>query len=311
MSPIPAEVASATGYELGEGPIWDAERERLLWVDIAEGLVLSGRLVGDRVEVDEVRRFPSTVAAAVPSADDGLLVALRGGLATVAADGTIRTGAPVLPEGVESRFNDGACDPAGRFLVGSMALDDREHDERLYRVDGAGSVAVVDDSLTLSNGLGWSPDGRTLHHVDSVPGIVWSRTYDPGTGAMGPRRQHLLVDDATPDGLCVDVDGNLWIAIHGAGEVRCFDPDGAQLATVEVGAPQPTSVAFVGPDRDRLLITSAREGLSPAELDEHPWSGHLFLADVGTRGVPTTAWAGRCADITGPDDPRQPAEPAP
>ena len=311
MSSIRAAVASTAGYELGEGPFWDAGRERLLWVDIAGGVVLSGRLVGERVEVDDEHRFPPPVAAAVPTADDGLLIALRGGLATVAADGTMRTGAPVLPAGIDSRFNDGACDPAGRFLVGSMSLDDREEEERLYRIDAAGSVEVVDDGLTLSNGLGWSPDGRTLYHVDSAPGIVWSRSYDVGTGAMGPRQQLLRIDDGTPDGMCVDTDGNLWIAVYGAGEVRCFTAGGEQVATVEVAAPHTTSVAFVGPALDRLLITSAREGLSAAELDAHPLSGHLFLADVGAHGLPAASWAGRCSDLGGEDDPRRPDNPAP
>jgi sugar lactone lactonase YvrE len=311
MRAIAATVASPSGYELGEGPFWDAERDRLLWVDIAGGMVLRGRLVGDHLEVETEFTLPPPVAAAVPTADDGLLVALRAGVATVADDGTVRTGAPVLPEGVDSRFNDGACDPAGRFLVGSMSLDDREQEERLYRIDGAASVEVVDGGLTLSNGLGWSPDGRTLYHVDSAPGIVWSRTYDVSTGAMGPRRQHLRIDDGTPDGMCVDTDGNLWIAVYGAGEVRCFDAGGEQLATVDVAAPHTTSVAFVGPALDRLLITSAREGLSAAELDEHPLSGHLFLADVGAHGVPAAAWAGRCTDIAGPYDSARPGNPAP
>jgi sugar lactone lactonase YvrE len=216
----------------------------------------------------------------------------------------------LLPEGVDSRLNDGACDPAGRFLVGSMSLDDREEDERLYRVDGTGRVEVVDDGLTLSNGLAWSPDGSTLYHVDSAPGIVWSRPYDVATGAMGPRQQHLRIDDGTPDGMCMDADGRLWIAVYGLGEVRCFDPLGEQVATVEVAAPNTTSVAFVGPALDQLLITTAREGLGAAELQEQPLSGHLFLSDVGTRGVPTTAWAGRCADI-GPGGQRQPSDPAP
>ena len=311
MRTIRADVVSAAAYELAEGPFWDAERERLLWVDIAGGTVIAGRLRADSVEVIAEHRFPSTVAAVVPTADDGLLVALRDGLASITAGGVARTGRRVLPDGDNSRFNDGACDPYGRFLVGSMSLDDREGGERLYRLDRDGTLEVVDDGLTLSNGLGWSPDGRTLYHVDSAPGIVWSRSYDVGTGAMGPRQQLLRIDDGTPDGMCVDTDGNLWIAVYGAGEVRCFTAGGEQVATVEVAAPHTTSVAFVGSALDRLLITSAREGLSAAELDAHPLSGHLFLADVGAHGSPAASWAGRCSDLGGEDDPRRPDDPAP
>ena len=298
MRNICADVASDAAYELAEGPVWDGDRERLLWVDIARGRVLCGRLHAGRVAVTAEHRFAPPVAAVVPTADGGLLVTLRRGFATITPDGTLRTGRAVLSETDDSRFNDGACDPVGRFLVGSMSLDGREGAERLYRLDATGTVEVVDDDLTLSNGLGWSPDDHTLHHIDSVPGIVWARTYDPESGAMGPRRIHLRIDDGTPDGMCVDTDGNLWVAVWGAGQVRCFDAGGEQVATVEVAAPHTSSVAFVGPALDRLLITTARTDLSAAQLDAHPLSGHLFLADVGARGVATAVWAGHCADIT-------------
>ncbi len=298
MRTVRADVASSATYELAEGPCWDADRERLLWVDITRGKVLCGRLRAGRVEVGEEYSFPGTVSAVVPTADRGLLVTLGRGFAAVDPDGAVRTGRSVLPGTDESRFNDGACDPVGRFLVGSMSLDGRERTERLYRLDGAGVVDVVDDGLTLSNGLGWSPDGHTLYHVDSVPGIVWSRTYHPVSGAMGPRRVHLRIDDDAPDGLCVDTGGNLWVAVWGAGQVRCFDAAGQQIATVAVAAPHTSSVAFVGPARDRLLITTAREDLSAAQLEAHPLSGRLFIADVGERGVPTETWAGQCADLT-------------
>jgi len=298
MRSIRADVASSAAYELGEGPVWDADLERLLWVDIARGRVLGGRLHADHVVVSEEHAFPGTVSAVVPTADRGLLVALHRGFASITPDGTRRSGRAVLPEADDSRFNDGACDPLGRFLVGSMSLDGRERTERLYRLDSGGVVEVVDDGLTLSNGLGWSPNGSTLHHIDSVPGIVWSRTYEAGSGAIGPRQIQLRIDDGTPDGLCVDTDGNLWVAVWGAGQVRCYDAAGDQVATVEVPAPHTSSVAFVGPARDRLLITTARTDLSSAQLETHSLSGRLFLADVGACGVPTRAWAGRCEHIT-------------
>lgn len=118
------------------------------------------------------------------------------------------------------------------------------------------------------------------------------------SGAVGSRQVHLRIDEGAPDGLCVDTDGSLWVAVWGAGEVRCFDAAGEQVATVEVAAPHTSSIAFVGPARDRLLITTARTDLSAAQFDAHPLSGRLFLADVGARGVPTAVWAGRCANIT-------------
>lgn len=287
-----ARLATDEAYQLAEGPVWDPERGRVLWVDIRSGRVMEGTLAADRIAVVTEHRFAGTVGAVVPARDGGLLVAGSKGLATIAADGSVRTGPSVVPDAVDSRLNDGACDPAGRFLVGSMALDGRVGQERLYRLDGDGSVRVVDQGFTLSNGLGWSPDGRTLYHVDSIPGTVWSRPYDPASATVGPRREHLRVDGGLPDGLCVDVDGNLWIAIWDAGEVRCYSPAAEHLATVGVPAPHTSSAAFVGPGRDRLLITTARDELSDADLAAFPASGRLFLADVGTAGVPTTAWSG-------------------
>jgi sugar lactone lactonase YvrE len=299
MSTISAEVAGSESYELGEGPVWDAGRQRLLWVDIPQGRVLVARLRGDGVEVTDEHRMPGEVAAAVvPTADGGLLVALHRSLATITPDGRVRTGRRVLPDSADSRLNDGACDPVGRFLVGSMSLDGRERCERLYRLDAAGTVEVVDEGFTLSNGLGWAPNGQTLFHVDSVPGVVWSRAYDPASGAVGERRVHLRIRDGLPDGLCVDREGNLWVAVWGAGEVRCFDAGGKRIATVTVAAPHTSSVAFVGAELDRLLITTARQDLSSSQLASAPLSGRLFLAEVGATGVPSTPWAGSCEDIS-------------
>jgi sugar lactone lactonase YvrE len=136
-----------------------------------------------------------------------------------------------------------------------------------------------------------------MYHVDSTPGVVHRRTYDPATGAIGPREPWLTVAGGVPDGLCGDADGNLWIAVHGAGEVRAFTPDGVQFATVHVDAPHTTKPAFVGPDLDRLLITTARDELPPEQLRRHPLSGRLFLADVGARGRPAPPWAGDAASF--------------
>jgi sugar lactone lactonase YvrE len=192
-----------------------------------------------------------------------------------------------------SRLNDGACDPAGRFLVGSMSLDDRTGEECLYRIEHDGTVTIIDDDLTLSNGLGWSPDATTMYSVDTIPGIVWARRYDAGGGAWGRRRAALQIDDGSPDGLCVDSDGGLWIAIHGAGQVRRYTPSGERTATVDLPAPHTTSVAFVGPQLDTLLITSAFDELAHDRRSAFPLSGHLFTTRIpGVIGLPATPWAG-------------------
>jgi sugar lactone lactonase YvrE len=268
---------------LAEGPLWDGARERLLWVDINAGEVHAGSLRDGLIaDAAPLVGFDETVGAVVCAQGGQLLVA---GARSVFTPGDPSGATSLFDAGKNSRLNDGACDPAGRFLVGSMALDDREGEECLYRIELDGSVTIVDEDLTLSNGLAWSPEGTVLYSVDTTPGIVYARAYDAESGACGERTVALRIKDGSPDGMCIDADGNLWIAIWGAGQVRCYTPGGELVATVEVPAPHVTSVAFIGPQLDTLFITSAHE-------DESQNAGHLFTARVGARGTPTTPWAG-------------------
>ncbi|MFI5933826.1 SMP-30/gluconolactonase/LRE family protein [Actinoplanes sp. NPDC051494] len=286
-----AAVASADGYELGEGPLWDAPRGRILWVDVNAGTVHEGRLDGDQVVRTRSHRIDRTVGAVVCSPAGDLLVAGAHAL-TVVLSGEHRAGPAVVASGSRRRLNDGTCDPAGNLLIGTLALDDSRGGESLLRIERDATVTVLDDDLTLSNGLAFDPAGTTLYSVDSVPGVVWARSYDAATGATGPRREWLRITDGLPDGLCADAEGHLWIAIWGAGQVRRYTPDARLAGVVEVPAPHTTSVAFVGDDLDRLLITTATAGLDAEVLTAYPSSGRLFLADVGVSGLPVTAWAG-------------------
>lgn len=289
-----AEPAGPDRFLLGEGPVWDPERERLLWVDIENGRVHSGVLDGDRIQPREVVDVGGQVGAAVWAQDGTLLVAAQRGLLTITPDGARSPFATLLPDGRESRLNDGSCDPAGRFLVGSMAMDDRTGEEYLWRVEADGAITTVDDDLTLSNGLGWSPDGTTMYSVDTAANIVWARQYDVRDGSFGARRALFAVSGGDPDGLCVDAEGNLWVAIWGGGEVRCYAPSGQVLSTVRVDrAPHTSCPAFAGPDLDLLVITTARTGLTPEELrSSAAGSGLLYTARVGVSGAPVPYWAG-------------------
>jgi sugar lactone lactonase YvrE len=294
MQVFTATVASGDRYELGEGPVWDEARERVLWVDINAGTVHSGHLEGGFVTTDTEMRFEETVGTVVCDADGELLVAGARRVYRVVGEGRVAVRADLVPDAKTSRLNDGACDPAGRFLVGSMALDHRQGEECLYRLEDDGEVTVLDDDLTISNGLAWSPAGDVMYSVDTIPGVVWARAYDPATGACGERTEVVRLDrGGWPDGLCVDADGNLWVAIWGGGEVRCYTPSGERLATVSVPAPHTTSVAFAGPNRDELLITTATHELPASRLEQYPLSGRLFVAHVGASGLPITPWSGR------------------
>ena len=181
-------------------------------------------------------------------------------------------------------MNDGAADTAGNYLVGSMALDDRTGQERLWRLEHDGRVSVLDEDLTLSNGLGWSPDGGVLYSVDSGPGRVWARDYDPGSGEVGARRPFADLGEETPDGLTVDSQGTVWVAVYSAGEVRGLASTGEQVDVIRVGPLPATSCAFVGPELRTLLITTA------AQEQDHPDAGKLFTAEMSVTGLPTTAW---------------------
>ncbi|MEU4422374.1 SMP-30/gluconolactonase/LRE family protein [Actinoplanes sp. NPDC024001] len=266
---------------LGEGPVWDAARERLLWVDIEAGEVHEGRLETDgRVRRTRGWSFPETVGAIAVAAGGDLLVAERGSLTHLHSDGTRTPLARVLPEGRAGRLNDGAVDPAGRFLVGSLGGDR----EVLVRFENGGCT-TIDDDLTLSNGLAWSPDGRLFYSVDTISRTVFVRDYPDGA-----RRELFTLTDGHPDGLCVDAAGDLWLAVWGGGRVEHRSPTGELLGVVEVDAPHTTSVAFAGPGLDVLVITTATEHLSAADLIAHPDSGRLFTARVGATGLPTPYW---------------------
>lgn len=300
MTTLTARPAADEVHLLGEGPVWDHARARLLWVDIEAGDVLTGTIAGTpthtRVVTTSRVHVDRTVGAVVPTADGDLLVAGREVLHLLAADGTTREVARILPPDCGRRLNDGACDPAGRFLVGSLAVGTpagASRTQTLHRLEDDGTLLTLDDDLTLSNGLAWSPDGRVLYSADTLAGVVRARDYDPRTGGTGPWRAALHLAAGWPDGLRVDADGNLWIAVWGAAQVRCHRPDGALLHVVDVPVPHPSAVAFAGPDLTMLVITTASAALSPAERAEHPAAGRLFTVDLallGVRGLPTTPW---------------------
>ncbi|MFI5913065.1 SMP-30/gluconolactonase/LRE family protein [Dactylosporangium sp. NPDC051541] len=286
-----ASPASESTYALGEGPVWDAPRGRLLWVDILNNTVHEGSLTeSGPIATKRSWTFDDTVGAVAVAADGALLVAERHTLTLLNNDQSREAIARVLPPDRESRLNDGAVDPAGRFLVGSLAQDERTGEEILVRLDDAG-VTVVDADLDLSNGLAWSPAGDLFYSIDTLRNLVRVREYDPATGAMGERRDLVTIaDGGHPDGMCADADGNLWIAVWGGARVECRSPEGALLGVVEVAAPNTSSVAFAGPDLDTLVITTAARGVPRERRAAYPDSGKLFTVKVGARGLPTAPW---------------------
>jgi sugar lactone lactonase YvrE len=231
-----------------------------------------------------------------PWAGDVVLAALAGALARVdlaAGDVAPLVALPGAAPG--RRSNDGACDPQGRFWVGTMAEDQAPGAGALHRYDPDGALHTVLTGLTLPNGLGWDPTGRRMHFIDSPTRRIDVLDLDPATGAVLDRRPWATIPegDGTPDGLAIDDEGGVWVALYGAGEVRRFSPDGRAVARVEVPAEQVTACCFGGPDGRRLFITTATEGMSDAERASRPLAGALFALDVGVPGPPARPFGGR------------------
>ncbi len=289
MKKYVAQCATDRTYQLAEGPLWDHLQKRVLWVDIPTGNVHEGELRGQTVHPTRTRHVDSTVGAVAVATDGGLIVAGHQAVYRIDAAGVSTEIARLVPAGQQRRLNDGKCDPAGRFLVGTLALSDQVQ-ESLYQIDPSGDVAVIDDDLHMSNGLAWSPDGHIMYSVDTTPGILWERPYDPATGRCGARREAFRVTDGSPDGICADTDGNLWVAVWGTGEVRHFTPHGELIGVVTVAAPYASCVTFVGSDLGTLLISTAIDDLPDKLLTAYPQSGSLFLAEVDARGLPTSLW---------------------
>jgi len=268
----------------GEGPLWDARRERLLLVDLLAGAVVevdAGGAVA-RHEVDRV------VAALRPRRQGGFIAALERGLALLDERFRVQERFPVeLPEGV--RFNDGGCDPRGRFYIGSMAYDFTEGAAALYRLGSDGRLHVAVDAVTISNGIQWSADGALAYYNDTATGRVDVFDADPATGALSNRRVHARIEGpGAPDGMAIDVEGGLWVALWGGGAVVRIDPDGTVSERIALPVPQVTACAF-GADGSRLFITTSRDGAPDEALGS---SGAVFACSPGVRGATVHAYAG-------------------
>jgi len=292
MTMATATPATSERFRLGEGPVWDAPRGRLLWVDIEGRAVLQGVLDGGTVTVSDRIGFGTMVGAVAAASDGTLLVAAQEHLVVLRPDGTREDGPRVVPAGERRRLNDGGTDPAGRFLVGTLSLGGPSEREVLVRLEADGRLTVLDDDLALSNGLAWSADGRRMFSVDTLRRMVSVRDYDPGSGAVGPRRVHLRLEDGFPDGIAMDAADHLWVAVWGGGEVRRYAPDGTLAGRVATGAPHTSSVAFAGDDLHTLVITTATSELGDDQLRAHPDSGRLFTVRADVPGLPVAPWQG-------------------
>jgi sugar lactone lactonase YvrE len=289
---LDVEVAVAAQCQLGEGPVWDVSRGLLWWVDLLAGHVHAvDPVTGARTWFDA----GDPVGAAGLTGSGGLVLALVDGFALAGADGQDLTRVPGFSiDRTAIRFNDGKPDPWGNFCAGTMAWDESGRPPgSLYRLSPDGAVTELFGGVGLSNGLDWTDDLRLFYYADSTSGRVDLFDTDPDTGALAGRRPFVTVPDADgiPDGLTLDADGCVWLAVWGSGEVRRFTPDGRLDTVVRLPARQVTSAAFGGPDLGTLYITCAWEGLSPAERAEQPHAGDIFACTPGVPGRPPFLFA--------------------
>ena len=276
---------------LGECPVWDANQQQLYWIDIYNHRV---HQFDPATGTDRYFETSDLVSAIALAGESKLLLALRDRLACLSTEtGKITTLCTLDLPDPNSRPNDGKCDPQGRFWIGSIS--DTAGQAVLYRYDLDGSLHLMETGLTISNGLGWSPDGSTFYLTDSPQRKIYAYDFEAATGAIRNRR--ILIDFGDeivePDGLTIDAAGNLWTALWDGWCVVCFNAAGKEILRIKLPVQRPTSVTFGGSNLSDLYITSASIGLSQKEIQQGVGAGDLFCLPAQAQGLPTQAFLGR------------------
>jgi sugar lactone lactonase YvrE len=282
---------------LGEGPAWDSARQRLYWVDILDGLL---HIFDPQNGQDEVINLGQPLGCVAPAVDGNLILGLKDGLAVLRLDA--QGGLSDLPSArldflsnperdrLGNRFNDGKCGPDGRFLAGTMDNAEVDASGSLYSLSPNGSLKTLLTGVRISNGLAWSPDHKTFYYIDTPTRKVLAFDYDLRSGGIANPRVAVKIPAKLgwPDGMTSDYAGNLWVALWGGAALTVWNPaTGALVEKIPIPAKNVTSCAFGGPEQNELYVTSARKGLSAADLEAYPASGALFRLQTDVTGLPT------------------------
>lgn len=273
---------------LAESIVWDPQHQALRWTDITLGTLTTADADG---LVLDVTAFPPPLASFQPRASGGFVLALEDSVVVTAADdpGARTTIARVEHAHDGIRFNEGKCDPFGRFLVGSMDLTTGDPDGALYSVEPDGTTRLIRGGFGTTNGIEWSPEGDLMYVTDTATSTIYRGSYGPD-GALGELEP--FVSGHAHDGLVRDDEGCFWTAVYGGGRVERYDASGAHLETVDVPAPNVTSVAFGGADMRTLFIATARENASEEQLEQHPHAGAVFAVPTRVHGFPANTFRG-------------------
>lgn len=267
--------------ELGEGPFWDSKRSRLHWVDIIGKKIISQNLDGSNIHVLEVDGNPGCVVLS----DDGTMVAgVDNQISSLDGDGNLLRVLADTNEGSGLRFNDGKCDPSGRFWVGSMDRKEKNKLGSLYSWNSIEGLVNREQGVTVSNGMGWSPDNSLFYYIDSLTREVSVYDFDLSTGSINNKRRFIgfSEEDGFPDGMTIDNEGRLWIAFWGGSKIMCVNPDSKAIEeVVNFPVSKITSCAFGGKKMNRLFVTSAKVQVNE---DDEPMAGKTFVLNVGVTG---------------------------
>ena len=268
---------------LGEGPAWDAKTQTLYWLDILEKRVYADTRI--LAQLDEL------VGCLAPRKNGNLLLGTRFSFADLALDSAQLTVLATLSDAERptNRMNDGKCDPAGRFIAGTMDMNEKDPYGSLYSFDGKQTTRLL-NGVTISNGLAWSVDHKTFYYIDTPTHEVKAFDYDLASGQIANPRVAIRIPESLgwPDGMTSDTNGNLWIALWGGAQVTKWNPNtGKLLEQIPVPALQSSACVFGGKNMNELYVTSARVGMSDANLQKYPLSGGLFKIVTGVTGMPT------------------------
>jgi len=290
---IRAELVLDARARHGEGPVWHPTEHTLDWVDIMAGHLHRYDPRTDRDMVIDVGR---PIGAFAPRVSGGYVVALEYGFGVLEPSGEFRVVAPIATPGPPQRMNDGKCDSAGRFWAGTMAYDFTPGAAALYRLDPDFKMTTMLRDVTLSNGLDWTVDDRTMYYIDSLAHGIDAFDFDLGAGTISGRRRLIEVPsdraaqtgETVPDDMTLDAEGYLWVAIHGASEVRRYSPQGEIECIVRLPVSGVTSCAFGGEELTDLYMTS----MVVFNDGREPLAGALFKCSPGVRGRPARLFAG-------------------
>lgn len=281
--------------ELGEGPAWDAASQRLYWLDIYAGRL---HLFDPHSGQDTFFESGKPLGCAAQTKTDEFILGLQDGLATAQIDGAqLKLSYLARPENAlpGNRFNDGKCDPAGRFLAGSMDNAEVEASGSLYSLHPNGTLKTLKTGVRISNGLTWSPDYKTFYYIDTPTRQILAYEYDLASGEIANPRVAITVPEGLgwPDGMTSDTCGQLWVALWGGAALTVWNPaTGSLVEKIALPAKNVTSCIFGGPDLNEVYVTSARKGLDQATLTAYPATGGLFRLQTNLTGLPTFVYGG-------------------